>query len=124
MTVQVLCVGGPDVEIRSGDVLQAIGDEMERQLGLWGEQHHPDGSGDDEFKLMADEAKELTDRSFSAGTGTWAHILTEEFLEALAESDPEKIYEELVQVAAVASSWARDINTRPRNADTNSSEVV
>jgi hypothetical protein len=45
---------------------------------------------------------------------TWAHILTEEFYEALAEADPEKLREELVQVAAVAVAWVECLDRMRR----------
>ena len=43
---------------------------------------------------------------------TWMHFLREEFAEAMQESDPAKLYTELVQVAAVAISWAEKIRQR------------
>jgi hypothetical protein len=46
------------------------------------------------------------------GTTTWKHILREEFLEAMAEEDPEQLREELVQVAAVAVAWIEAIDRR------------
>lgn len=40
---------------------------------------------------------------------TWLQILLEEFSEVAKESDPEKLRTELIQVAAVAVSWAEKI---------------
>lgn len=39
----------------------------------------------------------------------WIHILLEEFAEVAREDDPEKLRTELIQVAAVAVSWAEKI---------------
>lgn len=41
---------------------------------------------------------------------TWMEILREEIAEAFKESDPEKLREELIQVAAVAVSWAEKLH--------------
>lgn len=40
---------------------------------------------------------------------TWLQILLEEFAEVAEQSDPARLLEELVQVAAVAVSWAEKI---------------
>jgi len=43
----------------------------------------------------------------------WDGVLLEEVYEALAESDPERLRAELVQVAAVAVAWIQAIDRRP-----------
>lgn len=86
--------------------------ENVRQVKKWGIQHHPDGTGNAGYVVLADEAKRLADQAHENGTLTWRHILQEEYLEALAESDPEKLAEELVQVAAVAVAWLVDLQSR------------
>jgi malonyl CoA-acyl carrier protein transacylase len=43
---------------------------------------------------------------------TWEHILTEEHYEAMAEEDPTRLREELIQVAAVAVAWVEAIDRR------------
>lgn len=58
-------------------------------------------------ELLALAAQSSCDELTEAGYVTYADILTEEHLEALAESDPEKLFDELVQVAAVAQKWCR-----------------
>jgi hypothetical protein len=85
--------------------------ECRRQLILWGEQNHPDGTGD-EFTKAANEARVLCDAAAKNGTITWRHILLEEFYEALAETDEGKLRKELIQVGAVASSWVDAIDRR------------
>lgn len=100
--------------------------ERERQDELWGEQNHPDGTGpavsfDGVFRMAemaaanrlackaaAGEYAEMSGR----GPLTWRHILLEEVFEALSESDPAKLREELVQVAAVTVQWLEAIDRR------------
>ncbi len=86
--------------------------ERQRQLAKWGDQHHPDGTDLDAAASIADTARRECDEAFAAGHGTWAHILTEEVTEALAESDPKALRTELVQCAAVIQAWIADIDSR------------
>lgn len=54
------------------------------------------------------------------GKPTWSLLVREELAEAFAESDPDRLREELVQVAALAVSWIEKIdsrNTPPREQD-------
>jgi hypothetical protein len=50
----------------------------------------------------------------SAGLPTWMHLVREEVAEAFQESDPERLDEELIQVAALCVSWVERIRNRPR----------
>lgn len=106
-------------------VLAAIVAERGRQDAKWGEQNHPDGTGDDELLLrgrslaapvtmgtLAYVARATTDAAAKTGTVTWADILLEEVGEAFAESNPAKLRAELVQVAAVAAQWVEAIDRR------------
>ena len=86
--------------------------ERYRQHEKWGEQNHPDGTGDDMRTLMAEAAQEACDQAAKNGTITYCHILEEEVAEAFAESDPAKLRAELIQVAAVAVAWAEAIDRR------------
>jgi hypothetical protein len=43
---------------------------------------------------------------------TWRDILLEEVYEAFAETDSDRLREELIQVAAVALSWVDAIDRR------------
>lgn len=87
--------------------------ERVRQDARWGQQNHPDGTGPTMTTLnRADEARKACDYAHENGIGTWRHILTEEYAEALAESDPAKLREELIQVAAVAVAWVEAIDRR------------
>ncbi|MGY5127346.1 hypothetical protein [Streptomyces nigrescens] len=86
--------------------------ERQRQLAKWGEQAHPDGTaitGDEE---RADRARHACQAMAEIGQVSWRDILNEEVQEAFAESDPEKLREELVQSAAVIAAWVLDLDRR------------
>jgi len=91
----------------------AVDIERLAQLAKWGEQKHPDGTGTVEQQKYAETARRWCQDAFGSGYGTWADILDEEVAEAKAERDLVKLRAELVQVAAVAAAWVRDIDTRP-----------
>jgi hypothetical protein len=93
-------------------VLRDIEDEVDRQEVLWGHQQHNNGTGATLDKLEADEAKAWNDEAVKRNQLTWRGILHEEVAEAFAEKDHERLREELVQVAAVATSWLIDMDTR------------
>lgn len=92
-------------------ILAAITEERTRQIEKWGVQNHPDGTGYD-YEYLSDVHRRLCDGRHKRGDGTWADILLEEVYEALAESGPAKLREELVQVAAVAATWIDCIDRR------------
>jgi hypothetical protein len=92
-------------------VHDAVQAEEDRQVELWGEQNHPDGTGED-FAVAASMAKEACEAAFANGTGTWLDILVEEVFEAAEEADEEALIVELTQVAAVAKNWIRAIKRR------------
>ena len=93
------------------DVLGCVAAERRRQNEKWGVQHHPDGTNEAN-KVLADQAREICEQEAARGRCTWRLILGEEFFEAMAETDPEKLRKELVHVAAVAVSWIEDIDSR------------
>jgi hypothetical protein len=92
-------------------VLAQIADERDRQDAKWGPQNHPDGTNlnNDGWR---EHARTLCQTAAREGRVTWAHILQEEFVEALAEVDPEKLRAELVQVGAVVVAWIEAIDRR------------
>ena len=90
-------------------VLDRVDIERFRQDQKWGEQNHPDGTGGCSQQYWAGVARRDCDRAFAEGRGTYRHILEEEVAEALAESDPEKLKAELIQVAAVAVAWVEKL---------------
>lgn len=92
-------------------VYELIDDERDRQDAKWGEQNHRDGTGYD-FERRRDDARRACEQAFAEGVGTWVDILTEEFYEALAETDPVRLRQELIEVASVAVAWVQAIERR------------
>lgn len=73
----------------------------------------PDGTGlAGATKHALAIARHACERGYREGTLTHAHILEEEFWEAMCETDPAKLRAELVQVAAMAVKWIRDLDRR------------
>jgi len=46
------------------------------------------------------------------GEPTWMHLVREELAEAFAESNPDRLEEELIQVAALCVSWVETLQKR------------
>lgn len=101
-------------------VLHDVRAERQRQDDLWGQQDLPNGTGPlsqpllpleettADFVELAFKARER--RNVRAGTLTYADVLMEEVAEVMAESNPEKLREELIQAAAVCVKWAEAID--------------
>lgn len=92
---------------RTWRVLADVAIERERQSTLFPGQESadkPDGTSE-EYKALADKARDACEALHQAGEGTWFSILAEEFWEAAAEKDWPALRKELVQVAAVAVKW-------------------
>lgn len=87
------------------DCLDDVFKEREQQHLKWGRQDHADGTGGGGRDTWETIARNSCDRATREGRLTWAHILDEEAAEALAETDKERLYIELTQVAAVAVAW-------------------
>jgi hypothetical protein len=103
-----------DVFTPTGVVLNNIAAERFKQDERWGEQNHPDGTSSLIYRNAATRERWRADMAAKRGALTWRHILTEEVYEAFAETDPEKLRAELVQVAAVAAAWVEAIDRRSR----------
>ncbi|MET7333044.1 NUDIX domain-containing protein [Nonomuraea sp. NPDC005650] len=93
-------------------VLADVTAERVAQDVRWGMQLLPDGTGHDGTAADCDRARSETEAAAGAGALTWRHVLAEEVLEAFAESDPERLRAELIQVAAVAVKWAQAVDRR------------
>lgn len=112
-----------DIDFR---IAREVLNERERQDVKWGQPKHlPNGTGPNTRPLthvdasatffidlangtvLADAARTACDARTNNGTVTYADILNEEHFEALAEDDPEKLFDELIQVSAVAQKWCR-----------------
>lgn len=92
-------------------VLADVAAERRRQDVRWGEQNHPDGTGD-WHAADATQARKECEQAASIGELSWRHILLEEVAEAVAEGRPDELRRELIQVAAVAVAWAEAIDRR------------
>lgn len=102
-------------------VLGEVLAERARQDERWGEQNHPDGTGQYPETISADVARMVCQSAAEGGYLDWLHILREEVAEAFAESDPAQLRAELVQVAAVAVAWIESIDRRTAPAKTEGS---
>lgn len=101
-------------------IVVEIAEERTRQVDKFGVQKHPDGTGHAPISAAAflAEARARCEKATGRGPSdeygvlTWEEILTEEYAEALCETDPDKLRAELVQVAAVCAAWIEDIDSR------------
>lgn len=101
------------------EVAEEVVGERIRQDAKWGEQNHPDGTGeswllddDPDAGEAADLYRRWTEDAVAYKRLAWRHILIEEVAEAFAETDPAALRAELIQVAAVAQAWAEAIDRR------------
>lgn len=105
-------------------VLDLVDDERARQFALHGANlENLSGTGPDvtwatPLAGYTTEGASVLEKALRAGYErsetmgqrvTWLQILLEEFSEVATEDSPERLVEELVQVAAVAVSWAEKL---------------
>jgi hypothetical protein len=115
----------PDYDTpRLTGVYAEVAAERAAQDATWGEQNHPDGTGEPGSDSVAAAARTLCQGAAASGHLDWLHILREEVAEAFAESDPAKLRAELVQVAAVATAWIEAIDRRTTTGDEDACRVV
>jgi hypothetical protein len=105
-------------------VLEEIAQERARQDAKWGEQNHPSVSPLSQHGMIpnpialhlpisADCARQMCERRFREGNGSWTDIALEEFCEAVeVGNDDAKCRAELVQLAAVVAAWIECIDRR------------
>lgn len=91
-------------------LLQEMLAERDRQAGRFPAQRLPLGTGREHWHRLATHMKDAIRRSVEDGTLTWADVLREEMYEVLAETDPQRIRKELIQLAAVALRVVEDID--------------
>lgn len=94
------------------EVNQDVWEERKRQVSTWGDQRHPSGTHGI-FSDAAARTRSLYEVAATTGTVTWVDILLEEVAEAFAETDPQRLRHELVQVAAVVYAWIHDLDRTP-----------
>jgi hypothetical protein len=125
LTVKTCVWVGKNVLPRTKTLAAFVADvdaERQRQLAEFGDQHHPDGTGNKSQRDDADRARRWCQDAFGSGYGTWADVLAEEVAEAFAERDHAKLRAEVVQVAAVCAAWIADIDSRTAAAAENGQE--
>jgi len=100
-------------------VLSDIVTERARQIAVWGDQRHPDGTGPEMVwsftgpaEFVRNVAQAISKSKAADGHVTWLDILLEEVAEAFAESDLALLRTELVQAAAIIANWVHDIDRR------------
>lgn len=95
-------------------VLDEVAQERLAQMEQWTEQESgpplPLGFGAMHLQRAADMLRQECDEANQRGELTHRHILLEEFYEALAEGDPAKARDELIQVAACCIKAIQDID--------------
>lgn len=94
-----------------GDFAEAIDTERQAQLKQWGDQEHEDGTGRPGDRENADRYRAIC-KANGPLQDNWRDIFLEEAHEAVAETDLDKLEEELVQTAAVLAAWIYDIQRR------------
>lgn len=106
-------------------ILESVIEERDRAMGIFGVQSHPDGTGlNGAAKILADAAREETERAAKDGTLTWRHILMEEVREAFAETDLDRLDTELCQVQQVCLVWREHIARRKALAEGRRIEIA
>lgn len=83
--------------------------ERESQMQKWGVQRHPDGTGGEMAAKFAEQWKTVCDIKNSLDNDDWATIAAEEFFEVLAETDPDKLLNEVTQLTAVGLAWMENL---------------
>lgn len=90
-------------------MMAAVRAERQRQLEKWGIQRHPHGTGNEAARVLAEQWKAICDANHAQGLDDWFTIAIEEFMEAAAETDLRKLFDEVVQNAAVFVAWGEAI---------------
>lgn len=93
-------------------ILNEVLRERDAQDAKFGQQNHPDGTSGHNFRQHADAARRSCQDAARGGFLTWFHVAREEFWEAMAETDEDKLRAELVQNAAVFLAWIECIDRR------------
>lgn len=107
-------------------VLQAVSNERANQFYRYGTNAQlRDGTGPDVnwipfYPHTAKDVEVVFREDYDQHGGdegaSWMRLVREEVAEAFQESDPERLEEELIQVAALAVSWVEKIRERNHRA--------
>jgi hypothetical protein len=112
-----------DDETLLQDVLETVREERRRQFDRYGTNADTeDGTGPETCWLgplnwmPAKQIEQVLRADYldfeEEQPVTWVHLVREEVAEAFAESDPERLEAELIQVAALCVSWVEKIRAR------------
>lgn len=120
-------------QVRTINVLEKVFEERNRQVQRYGHNDDKtDGTGPGVQWLgnmmdrnadypTAEEIEKIFREDYEASGGdnevTWMELVREEVAEAFAESDPDRLEEELIQVAALCVSWIETIQKRREGKD-------
>lgn len=102
------------------EMLQRIRLERERQIALYGTNSDlEDGTGEPWLAPFAESSADSIERWFrvdyeSHEKPNWVRLVREEVAEAFCETDPTRLSEELIQVAALCVSWCEQLHGRAR----------
>ena len=101
------------------EIEMEIADELARARSIHGKQDHlPDLIETGGLNLIhGSSARANCQAAFRRGNGSWAHILHEEFGEAIDEAragNADALREELIQVAAMCIAWVEAIDGRAK----------
>jgi hypothetical protein len=107
-------------QLRTEKVLSDVADHRLVQFATYGDNAGlEDGTGPEERWLYpltsySSPAIEdiLRDEYNKHDVPTWMHLVREEVAEAFQESDPVRLREELIQVAALCVSWVEKLDAR------------
>lgn len=127
-------------QIKTIAVLESVFQERIRQVAKYGHNETlEDGTGPMESwipdSLTVDSsvpAETIEDRfrtDYEAyervwGAPTWMHLVREEIAEAFKESDPDRLEEELTQVAALCVSWIEKLHRRRDGIDAELAQIL
>jgi hypothetical protein len=114
--------------IKTIAILERVFEERVRQVAQYGHNDDlEDGTGPDVQWLKGTDINldlrtateieqafrhEYENHEERNGKPTWMHLVREEIGESFAESDPERLEAELIQVAALAVSWIESLEKR------------
>jgi hypothetical protein len=101
-------------------VVAELDRERDRQEEKFPGQVCPNGTGSTQDRpvrgiISARSARLLCQEAFTAGEGTWGHVLVEEVAEALEETETPELRKELLQVAAVCLRWIAQLDVGGRH---------
>jgi hypothetical protein len=99
----------PQLDSNHITMMAAVREERKRQLEKWGVQRHPHGTGGDAFEIFKTQWQGICDLKHVMGNDDWFTIAAEEMMEAGAETDLRKLFDEVVQNAAVFVAWGEAI---------------